>query len=239
MMFFRIFFIFISITCIYYNNANALNPNKIIDQYVHKTWKIEDGLPQISIQSMVQTKDGYIWLATQEGVVRFDGVSFKVFDSSNTSAIKSNMIWNLYEDDKQNLPKLLQLAGYRTGFVGKSHLIDHHLLHKKKGEDSPLISYDADADPASQEIIKATRENHTYWVKRHKELGFDYANGVYAANLKELYNDSLNVHNVEWKNKAALQFIDEAGDEPFFLYYSETIPHGPAPWIKKKGYCKH
>ena len=68
-----------------------------------------------------------------------------------------------------------------------------------------------------------------------KEYGFDYAEGIYAANLKELYNDSLNVHNVEWKNKAALNFIDQNKKEPFFLYYSETVPHGPAPWIKKNG----
>lgn len=64
---------------------------------------------------------------------------------------------------------------------------------------------------------------------------FDYANGIYAANLRELYNDSLNVHNIEWKNQAALEFIDQAGDEPFFLYYSEMVPHGPALWIRRNG----
>ena len=40
---------------------------------------------------------------------------------------------------------------------------------------------------------------------------------------------------MEWKNRAALDFIDKAGDEPFFLYYSEMVPHGPAPWIKRDG----
>jgi arylsulfatase A-like enzyme len=40
---------------------------------------------------------------------------------------------------------------------------------------------------------------------------------------------------VEWKNKAALDFIEQVDGEPFFLYYSETVPHGPAPWINKKG----
>ena len=54
-------------------------------------------------------------------------------------------------------------------------------------------------------------------------FGFDYANGVYAANLRELHNDALNVHNIEWKNKAAIDFIEQAEDEPFFLYYSENI----------------
>jgi arylsulfatase A-like enzyme len=79
------------------------------------------------------------------------------------------------------------------------------------------------------------QNNHQFWANQIRQYGFDYANGVYAANLRELYNDSLNVHNIEWKNKAALEFIDQAGDEPFFLYYSEMVPHGPAPWIMKKG----
>ena len=45
----------------------------------------------------------------------------------------------------------------------------------------------------------------------------------------------MNVHNVEWKNKAALEFIDENKNDPFFLYYSETVPHGPAPYNMKNG----
>ena len=49
----------------------------------------------------------------------------------------------------------------------------------------------------------------------------------------------MNVHNVEWKNKAAIDFIETYKESPFFLYYSETIPHGPAPWIKKNGKYKH
>ena len=55
----------------------------------------------------------------------------------------------------------------------------------------------------------------------------------------ELKNSALIVHNLEWKNKAALEFIEQSGDSPFFLYYSETVPHGPAPWIKKNGQYIH
>ena len=57
----------------------------------------------------------------------------------------------------------------------------------------------------------------------------------YAANLRELKNDALNIHNVEYKNKAVLDFIDTAGEDPFFVYYSETIPHGPAPYWRRNG----
>lgn len=139
------------------------------------------------------------------------------------------------EENRENLPRLLQKAGYKTGFVGKSHIIDHHLLRKQNWQENGLLAYSQDADPKLPEVNEKMRQNHTFWSDRIREFGFDYANGIYAANLKELHNDSLNVNNVEWNNEAALEFIDQAGDQPFFLYYSETIGHGPAPWINQNG----
>lgn len=139
------------------------------------------------------------------------------------------------EENRENLPRLLQKAGYKTGFVGKSHIIDHHLLRRQNWQENGLRTYKQDANPELAEVNEKMRHNHKFWADRIQDFGFDYANGIYAANLKELHNDSLNVHNVEWKNEAALEFIDQAEDQPFFLYYSETIPHGPAPWINLNG----
>ena len=82
------------------NNINlfSLDPSKKITQYIHNVWQIEDGLPQNSIQCILQTKDGYIWFGTEEGLVRYDGLNFKTYDKYNTSDIKHNSIWCLYED---------------------------------------------------------------------------------------------------------------------------------------------
>ncbi|MBW1804028.1 MAG: sulfatase-like hydrolase/transferase [Deltaproteobacteria bacterium] len=146
------------------------------------------------------------------------------------------------DENRPNLAKLLQSAGYRTGFIGKCHIIDHHLLGRAgiEGRDkNKFMTYEKSADPKDPEVTKAMTHNHNYWVNRIKEFGFDYVNSVYAANLRELFNDAANVHNVEWKNKAALDFIDQSGDQPFFLYYSETIPHGPAPWELRNGRYKY
>src|SRR5262245_30318030 len=62
----------------------ALDPQKKISQYTHDVWQTQDGLPQSNVQVISQTLDGYLWFGTDEGLVRFDGVRFTVFDSVNT-----------------------------------------------------------------------------------------------------------------------------------------------------------
>jgi len=61
-------------------------------------WHSEEGLPQNSIQALLQTKDGYLWIGTQEGLVRFNGIEFKVFNKSTTDAIRHNDVRELYQD---------------------------------------------------------------------------------------------------------------------------------------------
>ena len=77
--------------------AHALDPGKAVTQYVHDVWLTEDGLPQATIQTMIQTRDGYLWFGTQEGLVRFDGVKLVVFDKTNTKAFTVNNIEALLE----------------------------------------------------------------------------------------------------------------------------------------------
>src|SRR5579872_127327 len=81
----------------------ALDPSKKIGQYVFNSWGLEQGLPQDSVQAIWQTRDGYLWMGTQAGVVRFNGVQFKVFDKSNTSAFKHNDVRSLFEDREGRL----------------------------------------------------------------------------------------------------------------------------------------
>jgi signal transduction histidine kinase/ligand-binding sensor domain-containing protein/DNA-binding response OmpR family regulator len=76
----------------------ALDPSKAISQYVHVVWDHEDGLPQNSVAAIIQTRDGYIWFGTQEGLVRFDGVRFSVYDTKRDPAISHNFVTALLED---------------------------------------------------------------------------------------------------------------------------------------------
>ena len=73
----------------------AQDRQKALTQYGHDVWQAEQGLPQNSVQAIAQTRDGYLWLGTQEGLVRFDGVRFTVFDKRNTEAIKHKNINSL------------------------------------------------------------------------------------------------------------------------------------------------
>ena len=81
----------------------ALDPNKAIEEYVHEVWRVEDGLPHKSVRCLLQSTDGYIWVGTVEGLARFDGVRFTVFNKSNTAEIKNNNITALYEDSRENI----------------------------------------------------------------------------------------------------------------------------------------
>jgi signal transduction histidine kinase/ligand-binding sensor domain-containing protein len=71
-----------------------------IGEYTIQNWQVEQGLPQISITSIAQTPDGYLWLGTFNGLVRFDGVRFVVFDEGNTPALGSSRIAQLQTDDQ-------------------------------------------------------------------------------------------------------------------------------------------
>ena len=66
--------------------------------YHHTVWTLEDGLPQNSVNDIIQTRDGYLWLATFGGLVRFDGLTFTVFDVANAEGLASNRMMKLYED---------------------------------------------------------------------------------------------------------------------------------------------
>jgi signal transduction histidine kinase/ligand-binding sensor domain-containing protein len=66
-------------------------------QYRFDYWTADTGLPQNSVRAIHQTRDGYLWLATSDGLVRFDGVRFTIFDKSNTPGISSNRFSALHE----------------------------------------------------------------------------------------------------------------------------------------------
>lgn len=89
-----------------------------LPSYFTRVWQVEDGLPQNGVTAVVQTQDGYIWVGTHNGLVRFDGVRFKVFDTGNTPQLQSSRITALFEDAEGNLwigQETGELARYSAG----------------------------------------------------------------------------------------------------------------------------
>jgi arylsulfatase A-like enzyme len=115
------------------------------------------------------------------------------------------------------LPKALQKAGYRTGMVGKNHVVDVPDLRK--------IGYQA--DPNDPRIKAQLQENQRMVQRAIRRCGFDYAGSIYNNNPDGNGPRALAVHNLDWITKAGLDFITRHQDEPFFLYFASTVPHGP------------
>jgi len=62
------------------------------EEYVLRVWETDDGLPQTTVTGIAQTPDGYLWLATQGGLSRFDGVRFTTFLKGATPGLESSYV---------------------------------------------------------------------------------------------------------------------------------------------------
>jgi ligand-binding sensor domain-containing protein/AraC-like DNA-binding protein len=79
--------------------------------YQYNAWTNDNGLPMNTVMAIAQTPDGYLWLGTETGLARFDGVKFEVFSSENVPAFSCNLINALLVDSKGTLWIVTQLRG--------------------------------------------------------------------------------------------------------------------------------
>src|SRR5258708_38127626 len=96
--------VMISVTIRARNEAKEttrLSPESV-PNYGIDYWSEAEGLRQSRIRSIVQTRDGYLWLGTDNGIVRFNGSSFTAFNVK-TGSLKDNEVWAIQEDDEGGL----------------------------------------------------------------------------------------------------------------------------------------
>jgi signal transduction histidine kinase/streptogramin lyase len=116
-------------------------------EYRFDVWTAESGLPQNSVRAIVQTRDGYMWVATLDGLARFDGVRFTVFNRANTPVLPSNRVMSLYEDSEGGLWIGLDggLARYHKGkfslIVGQERLPAQNVYSISGDEKTNLWAY--------------------------------------------------------------------------------------------------
>jgi signal transduction histidine kinase/ligand-binding sensor domain-containing protein len=90
----------------------SLDPSVAPTQYVRQHWGRAEGIPDISVFAITQTRDGYLWVGTEMGLVRFDGARFTLFGVRNTPAFETSMVTSLLETRDGAL-----LIGTRTGVI--------------------------------------------------------------------------------------------------------------------------
>src|SRR5438067_1895697 len=100
----------------------ALDPSKALTQYVHRSWGTQNGLPQISAMALAQTADGYLWIGTQRGLARFDGVRYTVYERAGTPELPDDAITALRTDRTGTL-WIGTVRGVTTWRAGRFHAL--------------------------------------------------------------------------------------------------------------------
>ncbi|MBI9072983.1 MAG: sulfatase-like hydrolase/transferase [Melioribacteraceae bacterium] len=126
----------------------------------------------------------------------------------NTSIIPSDI----------TVAEVLRDAGYKTGFVGKNHVIEVKNWQQ--------LAYDSDLSSEENRLI--LEKNDRKVRQAIQNSGFDYTASIYHRNPEAIGAKELSVHNMDWIAQGAVDFIDTLDEEnPFFLYFAATLTHGP------------
>lgn len=172
---------------------------------------IENGLSQITVHSILKDELGFIWIATEDGLNRFDGISFKIYRNSRNSnnSISDNFIWTLFLDDQSKI-----LIGTNSGGLNIFDQRSGKFQHFKRNEnDISTISSNS-----IRTILKDSRNN--YWIGT--EGGglnrFEMSDGVFERFLSS--NEFLTVYSIIEKSPGELLLGTENG---LFLFEQDKF----------------
>ncbi len=204
--------------------ALALHPKRSLDHYGHRVWHSDSGLPQNTVHTLLQTREGYLWLGTDGGLVRFDGVDFVTFNTENTPQLKSDLIYDLQQDGAGTLwiSTAAGLAGYRDGVfqaytrgegmpadtVWFSYEDGHHRLWAITSAGPAFLSGTRFV-PLSGAESAAPLNRHALADDGHGMLWLGGASGVYAIDTR-LKTPRIAQHLLPGSQVAAVE-LDRAG----------------------------
>jgi ligand-binding sensor domain-containing protein len=175
--------------------SRAAPSMSLADTYVVDQWQTDGGLPQNSVTAIAQTLDGYLWLGTFNGLVRFDGARFVVFDTATTPELPSSRITGLQVDRRGRLWILSEFAdltqfdgGRFTSLRGRLGRV-FHLVEDSQGEiwlhrEAALERFDdgariplAEKDGTDFGWIRGVvcDTSGTFWALRKSGIGFSRA----------------------------------------------------------------
>ena len=199
------------------DGIKSIHPNKPINSLVLKQWTAEDGLISNNLTSINTDRDGFIWITSFNGALKFDGNSFQLFDTENLNFLNSNAFMDLvnaadssiwfstqasgivwyknghfhYPDFNENIPKSIRnihIDKDKTIWVGSNNF---GLYYIKNGEvihdEHPYVENTTIMDIASD-------ENGRIYVATYKNGLVIIDGGIYQQYLIEdgLYSNDIN-----------------------------------------------
>src|SRR5271165_2697995 len=89
--------------CLLAHPLFALDPNRALTQAFHRIWQTPEGLPPTAIRGILQTSDGFLWLSTDQGLLRFDGIRFSTLGEIAGFSADEDGTGQLLEDSHHDL----------------------------------------------------------------------------------------------------------------------------------------
>lgn len=193
-------FLFISITS--YGQQGKMAPLQMesIGDYYIQNWTTEDGLTQNSVNDIIQTQDGYLWLATYGGLVRYDGVNFETYTIGNTPGLASNRIITLLETDSGSV-----WIGHREGGLS---ILEDGIFHKPKVLEDISKEFVLDfCEDLDGNVWIATGDGLYKYLEGQLDQ-YHIAEGLPGSIVRRLF-----LHN-----SGAVHFITDMEDQPGFAH---------------------
>src|SRR4029453_7314308 len=118
--------------------AFALNPALAVSQYAHKSWKVREGVFKGSIYAVAQTLDGYLWLGTEFGLVRFDGVRAVEWQPSGDQALAAGPNGALWAATQGGLSRL---KGGSIGTLSSKNGLPFRTVHRSREQEDRGLGF--------------------------------------------------------------------------------------------------
>lgn len=199
-------------------SEKSLSPD---EKYSIQVWTTENGLPQNSINDIAQTKDGYLWLATFDGLVKFDGIKFTNYNTSNTVELQTNGIKKLYCDNENRL-WIIPTDG--TLICYENNKFKHYTIPAKLEIENAIIT-----DFENESVLVKAMDNKLYRLKNGR---FELFLPVQLANISSIV--TLNTSQLYIATESGLYgyFNDEIYEFPLLKNKKiVTLLHSPSSEI--------
>ncbi len=157
-------------------------PSESHSRYGHDVWQMEDGLPQSYVNSIIQSRSGYLWLGTQGGVVRFDGVRFSPTKNGDALLLKASVVLVLLEDRQGNL-------WVGTDGKGLFRIKNTNVVHFGEKEGFPFSSIWALCEDNSGNIWIGTDRGGLVRYHGDKFVAFTKKDGLLSNSIFAIYED--------------------------------------------------